>query len=79
MNHCPHPCIKVALKVEKDERNFEFYPSDDIFVVAALLKVVVAFVMTLNFSDRLFSNICEPFLSPYLDTLLRIESSTRKN
>ncbi|KAH8120524.1 hypothetical protein DFH11DRAFT_1560466 [Phellopilus nigrolimitatus] len=25
-------------KVEKDEKNFQFYPSDDIFVVASLLK-----------------------------------------
>lgn len=26
-------------KVERDEKNFQFYPSDDIFVVASLLKV----------------------------------------
>ena len=26
-------------QVERDEKNFQFYPSDDIFVVASLLKV----------------------------------------
>ncbi|THH11784.1 hypothetical protein EW145_g435 [Phellinidium pouzarii] len=29
---------EMVHKVEKDEKNFQFYPSDDIFVVASLLK-----------------------------------------
>ena len=26
-------------QVERDEKNFQFYPSDDVFVIASLLKV----------------------------------------
>ena len=26
-------------KIERDERNFQFYQADDVFVIASLLKV----------------------------------------
>lgn len=43
--------------VEKDEKNFQLYPSDDIYVVGSLLKVLNSVLRCVNFAEILSTAI----------------------
>ena len=45
------PFLKLIHKIEKDEKNFQLDRSDDVFVVASLLKVRYSFTKVSLFTD----------------------------
>lgn len=61
-------------KIEKDERNFQFSPTDDVFVIASLLKVSKELItFDVVRANGLVSNIYANYQNQCSNSLWRTE------
>lgn len=68
--------LQLRHRIEKNEAEFRFYPTDDIYVVAALLKVRWKFIIFGSFSYAPFRCTYENFLKRCSSSLWKTEFNT---